>query len=178
VKMRFVLFLTLLCSPVFSFAAVSQCDLFKNAMRTSIGTDLPSTLEAGKNCTFTATLLPPLFVSTKLLSTVVKPGGTFIVETKVTDENPICGLAESLTNICSGVWHVALASEEGNEISSFEPNSLLANGLVVTLVKVPKDTKPGRYPLVTHDISDIFGNLFVDIPLDHAPVIEVASPAL
>jgi hypothetical protein len=269
--------------PTPGFATETQCDLFEKAVRTSIGTDLPNTLEAGKTYNFVSTLkvidelalktidpnsiiiwhlfrngisgsrgshsepsydltdlqlkkngetlsaqnsidlaknfkgkyqlgafftiqdtqkdtycggqilsetdsvfevtnnsgsadiLPPVFASTRILSKVVKPGSTFVVETKVTDENPLCGLAEVLTNICSGVWHVALESDEGNEINSFEPNSLLSEGTIVTLVKVPKDTKPGKYRLLMHDISDIFGNLFVDIPIDQAPSIEVIS---
>lgn len=122
-----------------------------------------------------ADILPPIFVSTKIATKVVKPGSSFVVETKVTDESAICGLAESLTKICSGLWHVKLESGDGNEINSFEPNSLLSNGIVVTLVKVPKDTKPGQYHLVIHDISDIFGNLFADVPLSQAPMIEVRS---
>jgi hypothetical protein len=126
-----------------------------------------------KNISGTVDILPPVFSSSRILSKEVRPGGSFVVETKVKDQSPICGMAEKLSGICNGVWHVALASNEGFEINSFEPNALLNDGTVVTLVKVPKDTKPGHYRLTVHDISDIYENLFVDIPTEDAPFIEV-----
>ena len=278
-----LLLLTIFLAPGLCFAAEDQCDLFKKAVRTSVGIDLPPTLEAGKSYTFESSLTiadelalnavdpnshiifwhsfrnnipgsngsnsepsyditrlklkktgesvsakntmdlarnlkgtykfaaffaiqteagdycaleipsdppnnfevlnhsnnadvqPPEFVSARALSKTVKAGGTFVLETKVTDDSPICGLAESLLNMCSGVWHVSLNSEEGNKIDSFQPNVLLQSGLIVTEVKIPADAKAGQYRLLVHDISDIFGNLFVDIPLAKAPIIEVIA---
>ena len=126
-----------------------------------------------QNVTGKADILPPVFSSSRILSKQARPGSSFVVETKVKDDSPICGLAEKLSNICSGVWHVALTSSEGQVINSFEPNALLPDGSVVTLVKVPKDTIPGRYRLSVHDISDIFENLFVDVPDVAAPFIDI-----
>lgn len=126
-----------------------------------------------KNISGKVDILPPVFSSSRILSKEVRPGGSFVVETKVVDQSPICGIAEKLSGICTGVWHVALTSNEGFEINSFEPNALLNDGTVVTLVKVPKDTKPGHYRLTVHDLSDIYENLFVDIPAQDAPFIEI-----
>jgi hypothetical protein len=140
------------------------------------GGELPSDVLAEfevRNVTGKADILPPVFSSSRILSKQARPGSTFVVETKVKDDSPICGLAEKLSSICSGVWHVALTSSEGHVVNSFEPNALLPDGTVVALVKVPKDTIPGRYRLSVHDISDIFENLFVDVPELDAPFIDI-----
>ena len=51
-----LLLLTIFLAPGLCFAAEDQCDLFKKAVRTSVGIDLPPTLEAGKSYTFESSL--------------------------------------------------------------------------------------------------------------------------